>query len=200
MLRVCHMFTKLPEDAVVVNVCSNSPASWSSRFSPFLLGPVDFGFARLRSLNVENGWQYSKVYKDFVADDGLPSSEYFVWARKGFANPQAIRFPMGKGAVPEYSWWAGEKLGYIDARKRIYGPLYLQALTRYAMEAVEKLFDLTQQHEVVWLRDWDGRVTEESFSEVLNNPQRKAGHAFFLKAWMDNDPVLEEISPWTTTN
>ena len=33
---------------------------------------------------------------------------------------------MGKGKIPLYSWWKGQKLDYINARKQIYVPLYSQ--------------------------------------------------------------------------
>jgi hypothetical protein len=193
MLKVCHMFTKLPEDAVVVNVCSNSPANWSSGLSPFLAGPVKF--LGQTSLTMENAWQYTKVYKQHVLpEDGLPSREYFVWAKQGFANPRAVRYPIGRGAVPEYSWWKGQKLGYIDARKQIYGPLYLQAIMHTSALARLRTM-MVQYHDGpdIWLRDWDGRVTDETFTEVLHNPKRKAGHAFFLKALLEDDPGLDEL-------
>jgi hypothetical protein len=35
---------------------------------------------------------------------------------------------MGRGAKPEYSLWDGERLDYIEARKRIYAPLYARAV------------------------------------------------------------------------
>jgi hypothetical protein len=187
-IKVCHMFTKLPADAHAVNVCTNSQ-SWARALSPFVAGPV-WLYGDEYAKNVENAWQFSKVYAKHTDDNGDPTPEYFAWARQGWADGYAHRFPMGKGAVPEYCWWDGAKLGYIDSRKRIYGPLYLEAV--WTTSAIARLFALADEHDV-WLRDWDGRVTDETFTEVLNNPSKKAGHAFFLKALYDQDPGLAEL-------
>lgn len=71
---------------------------------------------------MENAWQYAKVYKQHT-HNGAPTSDYWDWARAGWSNPSAVRFPMGRGAKPEYSLWDGQRLGYIEARKKIYAPL-----------------------------------------------------------------------------
>jgi hypothetical protein len=47
----------------------------------------------------------------------------------------------GRGAKPLYSLWDGEKLGYIDARKRIYAPLYASAVVHAdAFLELERLY------------------------------------------------------------
>lgn len=74
-------------------------------------------------MNMENAWQYAKVYKRHTSSLGNPTSDYWVWARQGWSSRIANRYPMGKGSKPEYSLWNGEKLGYIDARRKIYAPL-----------------------------------------------------------------------------
>lgn len=120
------------------------------RLSPFFLGPVPL-YDGLVAKNVENAWQYSKVpplegqcwscdgltltrrthvsvvqvYKQHTDPvTGEPTAEYWAWAKEGWANPKPVRFPMGRGAKPEYSYWEGKKYGYVAARKKIYCPLY----------------------------------------------------------------------------
>jgi hypothetical protein len=68
------------------------------------------------------------VYTVHTTAAGSPSAQYWDWAKEGWANQKAERFPMGRGAKPEFSLWDGERLGYIDARKRIYAPLYARAV------------------------------------------------------------------------
>ena len=59
---------------------------------------------------MENAWQYSKVYKCFLNNQNEPTEKYFEWAKNGWNSAWANRYPMGKGAIPEYSFWNGEKL------------------------------------------------------------------------------------------
>lgn len=86
---------------------------------------------------------------------------------------------MGKKARPMYSWWDGEKLGYIDARKRIYIPLYSEAARK--TEAFNYLKKLVDNGEDIVLWDFDGRVTNQTMDEVINDPTASLGHAFVIK-------------------
>lgn len=109
-----------PPHAVKINTTSTSKYEWKA-FSPFFLGPIDVEVKKgqiKRSLVFENAWQYLKRYEIHT------DSEYEKWQNLGFANPRAVRYPMGRGAKPLYSMWKGERLSYIDARKQIYAPLY----------------------------------------------------------------------------
>lgn len=131
--------------------------------------------------NVENAWQYAKTYAEHIDNDGNPTEEYFEWAKAGFRNGRAVRYPMGKGAIPQYSWWAGEKLSYVEARKKIYVPLYTRAVVK--THAFAKLKKLHEELDELWLWDFDGYDHLEldmTLNEVLNNPNKKMGHAFVL--------------------
>jgi hypothetical protein len=88
---------------------------------------------------------------------------------------------MGKGAVPEYSWWEGERLGYVEARKRIYVPAYAGAVLN--SPAFSRLREMYREFGTLVLWDFDGydhHQTGASLKEVLNDPTRKMGHAFVL--------------------
>ena len=168
---------------LLVNTTSRSRESWSRGLSPFHLGPVAlYESAGVRQAeNVENAWQYAKVYKRHVGDDGNPTQEYFDWAREGWRYRRAVRYPMGKGVLPEYSWWGGEQLSYIEARKRIYVPLYTKAVIN--TRTFEKLREFYETNGEMWLWDFDGYDHVElgmTLKEVLNDPTRKMGHAFVL--------------------
>lgn len=166
----------------VINTTSRASGvdSWSRGLSPFFLGPVEL-YGGARSHNVENAWQYAKVYKRHVGSDGNPTQDYFEWAQEGWRTQRAVRYPMGKGTFPEYSWWDGQKLSYVEARKKIYVPLYTKAVVD--TKAFEKLCELHEKLDEIWLWDFDGYdhvKLAKSLKEVLNDPAKKMGHAFVL--------------------
>ena len=163
----------------VVNTTSGSEI-WKG-LSPFFLSPVN-----INAYNIENVWQYSKVYPHHVDGNGDPIEDYFKWREIGYSTRRAVRYPMGKGAIPLYSLWKGEKLGYIDARKKIYYPIYSQSVVK--TETYKKLYDKYKSDGEVHLWDYDGYdYTYTNLKEVLNNPKRKMGHAFVLAALLKND-------------
>lgn len=178
------------KDVIVINFREHDgsygiPLDTTSRsqsdFSPFLLGPCKLydGFI---SKNVENGWQFAKVYSQHWDEKrDRPRSSYWDWAEKGWSDSYAHRYPMGKGAVPVCSWWKGEKLGYIEARKRIYIPLYKRAARK--TEAWKSLRELHSRGVTLVLLDFDGYDHKKqgmTLADVLNNPKRPMGHAFVL--------------------
>ncbi|MBD3261330.1 MAG: hypothetical protein GF334_06530 [Candidatus Altiarchaeales archaeon] len=139
---------------------------------------------------MENGYQFSKVYSGHVDEEGKPTPEYFQWARKGWANKRGQRYPMGKGQKPLFSWWDGEPLGYIEARKKIYIPLYAHAVAN--TEAFARLREEYVKKGSLVLWDFDGydhRKMKMTMKEVSNNPHRPMGHAFVLAH------LLEKLHP-----
>jgi hypothetical protein len=83
--------------------------------------------------------------------------------------------------VPKFSFWEGEKLGYIEARKRIYVPLYAKAVVN--TKAFQTLLALYREKGEVVLWDFDGYdhiKMGKTIREVLNDPSRPMGHAFVL--------------------
>jgi len=191
---VAHIFKKIPEapGVAVVNACNNKAGGEWAGINPFLNGPCDL-YDGHTALVMENAWQFSKVYQEHADDDGNPTQEYWDWAKAGWANPKAVRFPMGKGRAPLYCLWKGERLGYVESRKKIYGPLFKAAAEQTG--AYRKLQELHQTATTLYIRDWDGwcmkRHKMANLDEVLHNPKRKMGHGFFLKAMLDQDPILD---------
>lgn len=172
------------DDGVLVYTVSRA-TSWSKGLSPFLLGPCKL-YGNYFSKNVENGFQFSKVYSEHVGPDGNPTDEYFKWALNGWRDSHAHRYPMGKGSKPEYSWWNGEKLGYIEARKKIYVPLYYNSVKD--TEAYAKLKELYHTEDIVYLWDFNGFDNEKrgmTLKDVINDPSRPMGHAFILKKMLE---------------
>jgi RNA recognition motif-containing protein len=107
---------------LIVNTTSRTKEEWSKGLSPFFVGPVKL-YGGYTATNLENAWQYAKVYQDKVNEKNEPTGAYFKWAKEGWTNPKPVRYPMGHGTKPQYSLWDGTKLGKVDARKKIYAPL-----------------------------------------------------------------------------
>jgi len=170
---------KYPTNNVIMTVSRST--TWSSGLSPFYLGPCTTYDGTIAQ-NVENLWQYAKVYTCHLDDNGDPSPAYYDWRNRGFANPKAQRYPMGKGASPEYSYWNGEKLSYVEARKKIYIPFYYNAVRRTpAFTNLEMEYMYGEQDLYLW--DFDGynhKALDMSYDEVVNSETKKMGHAFVL--------------------
>lgn len=148
--------------------------------SPFFVGPVTL-YGGHTARNVENAWQYSKVYRRFIDERGAPAPAYFEWAEAGWGSGYAQRHPMGS-LTPEYSWWDGEKLSYIEARKRIYIPLYSQGVVK--TDGYRELKKLYEDGENLCLLDFDAydfQALHYTAMDVINDPTRPMGHCFVLK-------------------
>ena len=169
-------------DEVVINTTSRS-TTWSRGLSPFFIGPIPLyeGATSSHAHNMENAWQFSKVYPWQVDHEGNPTPSYFTWAKEGWENTRAVRYPMGKGVKPSFSWWAGEKLPYVEARRRIYLPLYAKGVAQTA--AFQQLLRLYKDSGQVTLWDFDGydhTALGMTMKDVVNNPDRSMGHAFII--------------------
>jgi hypothetical protein len=181
-LRIIGPKDRIPEFETPIDTTSRS-RNWSRGLSPFFLGPVPLyaGAVVPTATNVENAWQYSKVYLGDVTKEGDPAEPYFEWAKEGWSDPRAQRYPKGKGSRPEYTWWAGEKLGYIEARKKVYIPLYAHAVAPTG--AFAQLLALYRSGTPLVLWDFDGydhHALGMTLKDVVNDPKRKMGHAFVL--------------------
>jgi hypothetical protein len=154
--------------------------NWSRGLSPFYLGPCELYGGHV-SKNMENAWQYAKVYPEHTDGDGNPTESYFEWAQKGWNKERADRYPMGHCKKPLYSWWDGRKLDYITARQEIYIPLYSKAVRKTtAFATLKRIYE--EQGEI-WLRDFDGYDYTRlggRLKDVITNSEKKMGHAFVL--------------------
>lgn len=171
-------------DCLVINTTTSSQ-TWSRNLSPMLLGPVKIKMSPNATVaqNMENAWQFSKVYPEHTDKDGNPSEEYWKWAKKGFSDKWAHRYPMGKNKRPLYAFYDNQKYDYIEARKNIYVPLYTEAVIK--TEAFKVLKDLCKDEKDIALFDFDGYNSDLTNEEILNNTNKKMGHAFVLKFILD---------------
>eukprot|EP01115_Flamella_aegyptia_P007377 TRINITY_DN3065_c0_g1_i1.p1 TRINITY_DN3065_c0_g1~~TRINITY_DN3065_c0_g1_i1.p1 ORF type:complete len:203 (+),score=63.16 TRINITY_DN3065_c0_g1_i1:71-610(+) len=152
----------------------------------------------MTATNVENAWQFSKVYEDHL-DEGSDdlTGKWWNWAKNGFADPKPIRFPMGPGAKPLYSYWDGEKLGYIEARIKIYAPVYARLVEK--SEAFKKLKQIYDEHNgniALWDFDgWDFYKFGMNLEDVLYEEKKKMGHGFVLLMLLKGTRYWENPKP-----
>ena len=170
-----------PYNCPEVSTVSNYRGAFMG-LSPFVLGPCRTYLPDVVAMNFENLWQYSKVYKDYVSGDyGYPLATWYIWRATGWADKIAHRYPMGRGAKPEYSWWDLKKLDYIPARKRIYAAGYaMHVMETNSFRLLRRMYDVCGE---VTLRDYDAYDHIKmgmSLVDVINNPDRIMGHAFVL--------------------
>ena len=178
-IHALGMFDKNPYGGNEVDTTAKS-GLWSG-LSPFLLDAAKYG-----SKNFENLWQYHKVYSEFLnKSTNLPDDAWYAWRYEGFHNLRAVRYPMGKGRIPAYSFWYGQRLSYVEARKKIYIPIYAKLVEKtVAYKSLSSLYVSTYAGGVhLTLRDYDAYdhvVLGRTLKEVVNDPKRKMGHAFVL--------------------
>lgn len=172
-----------------VDVTLNSD-SWGRMLSPFILGPVtnELGTSR----NVENAWQYSKIFEVDLNADNTPKDFYWKWRKDGFEKVKADRYPRGKdnNKYVRGSWFGregepGKLLNYVESRKKIYVPAYLQALRNNPIYPtfIKFIADAWYSETTVIFRDYDTFNHEEaemSLVQILNDERYKYGHGFIL--------------------
>ncbi|CAF3988462.1 unnamed protein product [Adineta steineri] len=193
------------ENWLLHNVTSTTKEKWCLEFSPFLLGPIELypnaqDGKMYVAKNMENAWQFCKVYQQFTDEDGeSPSEAYWKWAENGWNDSKPHRFPLGrKAGKPLYSLWNGKRLGYIEARKTIYAPLYAKYVEQ--TDAYKKLNDIyikyccgdmnDKQKRPMALLDfdgWDHLGQGYSLEEVIDKEKPKMGHAFVLAGLLENN-------------
>jgi hypothetical protein len=110
---------------------------------------------------------------------------------------------MGKRRRPLCSLWNGIRLGYIDARKNIYLPLYRDLVRKtYAFQRLQEIYD---RDGCITLFDFDGYDHLKlgmTLHDVLNCPTRICGHASILAMMLKHGPffALEDLETPDKTN
>ena len=172
---------KVPKGFVAVNVTSNSK-TWAKACSPFFLGTVktSTGVAK----NVENAWQFSKVYKELGHWDKknkCPSKKWIKWKNKGFSDTYAHRYPAGKGAIPIGSWHEDTLLPYVKARKKMYIPWYRKLYMSEDLHYI--MYEFCNKHKNVVIQDYDVQNHINlgvTLKYLKNHPKFKYGHGFVI--------------------
>lgn len=155
--------------------------TWGKHFSPFNLGPVDL-YADHWAYNIENAFQFSRVYAEYSTVDELPANHYWDWAKAGWHNPRPIKYPLGVWSKHLYHWWDNKKLSNLEAQNQIFLPLYKKAVTKStAFQRLKEMYESSKED--IFLVDFEGydhRFLEQSWDQVVSNPDRPVGQAFAL--------------------
>lgn len=192
MVRVIGYRDKVSSNEIVINTTSRSN-NWSKGLSPFFLGKEGILlYGDFIAKNVENAWQFSKLYKEHADKNGEVTEKYFEWAKKGWNSEYAYRYPMGKGNIPICSIWNGKKLDYIEARKEIYLPIYAKEVVK--TKAYDNLQKIYNKYKNITLLDFDGydyKSLNMDFCDVINNKNKKMGHAFVLAMLLEEKIIIK---------
>lgn len=182
-VRVISMRQAAPDGFERLDCTSRNPAL-RYQLSPFFLGPVEC-YRGLTARNMENAWQYAKLYPAHADADGVPTGEYFAWRDAGWAKSRADRRPMGH-LLPLCSLWVvdGEEryLDYIEARKEIYIPLYARSVLA-GSGIISDLRARVRGGAKIALADFDGydhKSLGMTYDEVVHDPTRRMGHGFVV--------------------
>lgn len=175
---------------------------------------------------MENIWQFSKVYevvpkgtryqsrfsKKIIWDhpeevhvkDGELTKEYFAWREKGFHAEDPIRYPVGFNHRHKclYAYYDGEKLDYVESRKKIYKKVYTDLVVKEKkfLELKQKLkkenlliieIDGPRQESLNYyidkydvdddfIKNKTMLATKENLDIMLNDPKYPFGHGYCL--------------------
>lgn len=170
----------IPEGVISMDVTSRS-STWGKHFSPFNLGPVDL-YDDYWAYNIENAFQFSKVYAEYSTVDELPAPHYWEWAKKGWQNPRPIKYPLGAWTKHLYHWWNHKKLTNLEAQNQIFLPMYKKAVTKTsAFQRLKEMYETSDKD--IYLIDFEGylhRYLDKTWDDVVNDPNRPVGQAFAL--------------------
>mmetsp|Transcript_25072 Transcript_25072/g.31901 ORF Transcript_25072/g.31901 Transcript_25072/m.31901 type:complete len:283 (-) Transcript_25072:93-941(-) len=184
------------------NVCKNNKYQ---ALSPMVLGPVYDENGELFAENVEDAWQCSKVFTSHLNGCSVDSMEWVKnwqeWSKRGRFSKEARRHrQLQRGDQTLFSYYMGDKLTYVQARKRMYCRWYQQTVVE-----TDAFKDLKARHMDgidLLLLEYDGLdrndpeqnkdLDRESLHTFLNDPHTIFGHGLVLACLLLDLPLWEE--------
>ena len=193
-----------------------------------VLGPYELRDEKGRIM--ENIWQSSKIYETVPASkqrksrydptliwehpsethirDDKITPEYWRWREKLENNPVAVRYPVGHGHrhLCKYSMISKEdtqSLSYVEARKKIYAPVYCNLVKKHPMfQKLQKMLrdgrkllivEVDGPHEESmpyykehynvpsnWIENHTLPATKENMITMINDKKHPFGHGYCL--------------------
>lgn len=136
--------------------------------------------------NFESWWQ---VGKHIQGVDRVKQVRY--WLRVGHDGKPKRRYPNSKNKKVLYAKWdGGEKMNYIDSRKKMYVPEYFNMIKDE--KELKKLINYRNRGGNIVVYDYDGpfegktpvalEVNESMLREKINDPKRPFGHGYVVAA------------------
>lgn len=165
-----------------------------------------------------NAEKLSRSVDKYEEINDLIQEEYWIWRSKGMEFPEPIRFPVGfanrheclSAIFPDSyeqicnQYYPMQALGYIESRKKIYCPLYIQ-LTKET-DDFKKLKEMLEDGYNLQILDIDVaqpncgiemtkgiygedrvgslEVNEQNIKFLLNNPEVPFGHGYVLGTFL----------------
>lgn len=121
------------------------------------------------------------------------------------APPEVSRLRRRAGrasAAPAYAWWEGQRLGYIEARKRIYVPAYARLARR--TPAFAALSAMVAAGENVLIVNLDGpplgaypdgrEASADTMRDAINDPGHPFGHGYVVAAMLAQLPLSSIVT------
>lgn len=161
-----------------------NPPVWKDLWKLSPLSTVDGGIAvpglvGVRSMTMENAWQFLKVWPP----EGIWQKDA---AMEAFRSTCAIRYPRGRGKKPVGHYWglAGRLLPYIEARQRIYAPAYRELLQLPDRKALIERLREAAMTQPVCVHDPDSydvaRCGMSDIAQAIDYEPRPFAHAFVV--------------------
>lgn len=164
---------KLYPNAEFIDVTSKSDSKWVklSPFFPHYDIPVPDS-PGVTSTCVEAIWQGLKVFKYADIDISLFRNDTMRNIKR---TTKRFGIPLGH----RYGVNSSEILSYIDARKKIYIPIYFWVLKNKVFPLIEELYQISQVKDVVLL-DYDINCEVENSAKPLS-------HASLIKRFIEEN-------------
>ena len=166
--------TKVPQDAIVIDVTKNGKDKTFVKFSPFYPHggiPVP-GFSDVTTVTVEGAWQGLKAFER----EG-PNLSFL-----NKSEPKKRSISGARGAVLGHRYGEGPEsrlLGYVEARKLIYVPLYEHVLRTSLSSELALLRGLVNDGNRVLLLDYD-------VNGDIENTKTPLSHASIVVRWVND--------------
>jgi hypothetical protein len=188
LVRTAGLRDKFDRDAFDLIIPAVSTSKEWSALSPFFLGPCRVRDGMFH--NVENVWQFSKVYPllgHLSARDGI-TEKWYAWYAYGMTLTKAQRYPAGKGKKPAFSFYRGKRLSLSTARKLIYIPYYAHLAAQ--TEDFKRIRAEYEKGARVMIQDFDCYQTDKPLDEIIEDTSRSMGHGFVLAAMLEQGPTF----------
>ena len=170
--------------AEIIDLTSKAEDKHFAKLSPFhpfknMAGAPAFEVPFMpqhRSYSVEGIWQGLKVFKNETVDVKMFSCEDVRKIRKRPVNAK-------RGQIVGHYGKDGQTLGYVDARRQIYVPVYNQMLKEYCNREIEDLYKILIEKKKIIFLDY-------FTNEDVENLDKPLSHASLVKKQL-NDMLFE---------
>ena len=148
-----------------IDLTSTSTQKTFQKFSPFFSHLEEGGFKvpgmdGVIAASVEGVWQGLKVFEK----EGVDASKFKVVNMKNIKRSSGEK----RGRVTGHAL-GSNTVGYLEARKRIYVPLYTEKLQKYLKPEIELLTGLLQEGNKLMLLDYETNGDINDLSKPLSH-------------------------------